>query len=149
MFSRGRSAVGAFLLSAGAVLAHSGTHGVVKERMDGMKAMSDATKAIGAVKVGMLPYSAELMRRAAGELILNGEAARALFPEGAAAAGESEASPVIWTEREGFDQLLNDLIEAAERLDAAAEDEATALRVADEIAATCKDCHAKYREKKL
>lgn len=144
----GKFAIGAILLSTGAALAHSGATGVVKERMDGMKAMSDATKAIGAVKTGVLPYSADVMRRAADELALHGEAAKALFPENSAT-GKSEALPVIWAEREGFDQILNELLNAAARLNSEAENEAAALKIADEIAATCKDCHAKYREKKL
>ena len=139
--------LGALTALGGAALAHSGATGIVKERMDGMKAMSDATKAIGAVKTGVLPYSADLMRRAAEELRRHAEAAHVLFPEGSAT-GKSEALPSIWAERQGFDQLLNDLIAAATRLEAVAEDEAAALITADQVAATCKDCHAKYREKK-
>lgn len=138
----------AALLAAAGVLAHSGATGVVKQRMDGMKAMSDAAKALGAVKLGVIPYSAVTVRRAAAALRESGEAARTQFPPGSNA-HPSEALPAIWRERDGFDRLLGALIDAAARLDAAAEDETRALAVADEIAATCKDCHAKYREKKL
>ena len=128
--------------------AHSGATGIVKERMDGMKAMSNATKALGAAKAGVVPFSPELIARAAAELRSHAEAAKTLFPENSAT-GPSEALPVIWTDREGFDALLDDLIRAADQLDAAAGDEAAANVAADAVAKTCKDCHAKYREKKL
>ena len=141
-------ACAAATLAAAAALAHSGATGIVKQRMDGMKAMSDATKAIGAVKLGVIPYSPDLIRRAAGALRDHGEAARGQFPEGSLH-GPSEALPAIWTEREGFDRLMTALIDASARLDAAAEDQDAALAIADDVAATCKDCHAKYRKKKL
>ena len=142
------AAVSLAIAFAGAALAHSGATGIVKQRMDGMKSMSDAAKAIGAVKTGVLPYSPDLVRRAAGALRESGEAARGQFPAGSDD-HPSEALPTVWSDREGFDRLLEALIDAAARLDAAAENESSAMTIADEVAATCKDCHAKYREKKL
>ncbi|MEM7524034.1 MAG: cytochrome c [Pseudomonadota bacterium] len=136
------------LIAGGAALAHSGATGIVKARMDGMKTMSDAAKALGAVKAGAIPYAPLTIRRAAGMLITEGTAARGQFPEGSAS-DVSEALPAIWSERAGFDRLLEDLIAAAERMEAAADDEAAAMRAAEDVAATCKDCHAKYRAKKL
>lgn len=136
-------------LAAGAAagaLAHSGATGVVKERMDGMEAMSDAAKAIGAVKIGALPFDPDLIRRAAGEISRQARAAHDLFPEGSST-GKSEALPAIWTERARFDALLDDLIAAADRLEAAAADEPAAMAAADEVAEICKDCHEDFRER--
>ena len=137
----------ALSLTAFGAFAHSGATGVVKERMDGMKAMSNATKALGAAKAGVVPFTPDLVTRAATELRTQAEAAKTLFPEGSAM-GPSEALPAIWTERAGFDALLDDLIEATDALEAAAGDEAAASSAADAVAKTCKDCHAKYRKKK-
>lgn len=133
---------------AGAAIAHSGATGIVKERMDGMKEMSNATKALGAIKAGAIPYSPEVVKRAAAQLRTHAEAAREQFPDGSAG-GASEALPTIFSDRAGFNQLLTDLIDAAVRLDDAAGDEAEAMTAADQVAATCKKCHADYREKKI
>jgi len=133
---------------AGAVFAHSGATGIVKERMDGMKDMSNATKALGAIKAGVLPYSPDIIRRAAGQLRDSARAAKSQFPAGSDG-HPSEALQTIWEDQAGFDQLLDDLIAASARLDAGAENRDDALRAADDVAKTCKDCHAKYRAKKI
>ncbi|MEL6795155.1 MAG: cytochrome c, partial [Pseudomonadota bacterium] len=131
-----------------AALAHIGATGVVKDRMDGMKIMAGAAKALGAAKAGAIPFSPELARRAAADLRTSAVAARDQFPEGSLER-PSEASPAIWTDRETFDRILEELIAAADALEAAAEDEAAARAAADAVARTCKDCHGKFREKKL
>ncbi len=141
-------AAGAVIVVTGAALAHSGATGVVKQRMDGMKEMSNATKALGAVKAGAIPFAPEVIRRAAGQLRKHGEEAHHLFPEGSLQ-DESEALPLIWTDRASFDRILDDLIAAADRLDQVAEDQDMALAVADDVATTCKTCHEKFREKKI
>ena len=134
------------LLGAGAALAHSGATGVVKERMDGMKGMSNAAKAMGAVKAGAIPFSFETLNLAGREIAAHGVAARAQFPEGSIT-GPSEALPVIWTDRETFDRLLDQMIDAAEALATSADrDESMAL--ATKIGGLCKDCHATFRKKK-
>lgn len=151
-----RRAVAA-LVSVGAVLiaapgdraaAHDGATGVVKTRMDGMKTMSDAAKALGAIKAGAIPYTPRTIRRAAEMLRREAMAAQHLFPEGSGG-GVSEALPAIWSDRAVFDRILSDLVDAAARMDAAAETEADAMAAAADAAATCKACHADYRKKKF
>ncbi|MEM7546091.1 MAG: cytochrome c [Pseudomonadota bacterium] len=133
---------------AGAALAHDGATGVVKQRMDGMKDMSNATKALGAIKAGAIPYSPEVIRRAAGQFINKGRAQFDLYPEGSDG-GMSDALDTVWSDRVRFEALLTDLIRAGERLDAVAAEEAAALSAADDVAKTCKACHADFRRKTL
>lgn len=133
------------LISAGA-LAHSGATGVVKERMDGMKEMSHAAKAMGAVKAGAIPFSFATLNLAGREIARHGAAARELFPEGSLHS-PSEALPAIWSDRETFDRLLDQMTRAAEQLSVTADrDEAMALT--NRIGGLCKDCHATFRVKK-
>ena len=144
---------GKFVLAAGvaglaafAALAHSGATGVVKQRMDGMKEMSHAVKALGAVKAGAIPFSFETLNLAGREIAKHGAEARELFPEGSLTA-PTEALPVIWSDRETFDRLLDQMTDAAEKLAVSADrDEATAL--SNRIGGLCKDCHATFRKKK-
>ncbi len=137
---------GALGLIAVAALAHSGATGVVKERMDGMKEMSHAAKAIGAVKAGAIPFSFKTLNMAGREIARHAVAARSQFPEGSLTA-PSEALPAIWTDRETFDRLLDQMTTAAEKLSVSANrDESMAL--ASRIGGLCKDCHATFRKKK-
>ncbi len=137
---------GVWSLIAAAALAHSGATGVVKERMDGMKEMSHAVKAIGAVKAGAIPFSFKTLNMAGREIARHGVAARAQFPEGSLVS-PSEALPSIWADRETFDRLLDQMTVAAEQLSVSVDrDEAMAL--SGRIGGLCKDCHATFRKKK-
>lgn len=135
-------------LAAAAAAANTGASGIVEARIETMKSMSYAAKALGAVKIGVLPFSPDLARRAAADLKAGVRAARDQFPEGGGE-GKTEALPVIWSERDRFDALFDDLAAAASRLEAAAEDEAAAMVAADAVAQTCKDCHETFRARKL
>lgn len=137
---------GALALIAATALAHAGATGVVKERMDGMKEMSYAAKAIGAVKAGAIPFSFETLNAAGREIAKHGVAARKLFPEGSLV-GPSEALPAIWSDRQTFDRLLDQMNAAAERL-AVSADRDEAMAMASRIGGLCKDCHATFRKKK-
>lgn len=134
------------LLGATAALAHSGATGVVKQRMDGMKEMSYAAKAIGAVKAGAIPFSFETLNRAGAEVAKHGVAAKTQFPEGSIT-GPSEALPAIWSDRETFDRLMQEMIMVAEMLSVSA-DRDESLALANRIGGLCKDCHATFRQNK-
>lgn len=135
-----------WFFAGAAALAHSGATGVVKERMDGMKEMSYAAKAIGAVKAGAIPFSFETLNAAGREIARHGAAARGQFPEGSLVK-PSEALPAIWSDRETFDRLLTQMTVAAERLSVTANrDEAASLST--QIGDLCTDCHATFRVKK-
>ncbi len=106
---------------AGAVFAHSGATGVVKERMDGMAAMGKAVKAITPIMRGQVDYDAEQVRAFSEEVRKHsGEAMTALFPEGSDGM-PSEAKPAIWSEWEEFQALSEQLHTLSEGLSAAAD----------------------------
>ncbi|MEM7270614.1 MAG: cytochrome c [Pseudomonadota bacterium] len=136
----------ALILVAGGALAHSGATGVVKQRMDGMEEMGYAAKALGAIKLGAIPFSAETLKRAGSEIARHAEAAKELFPEGSGGA-PSDAKPLIWEDRAGFDRLMEDLRLASERLAFEADETPETLALIDEIGGYCKDCHGLYRAK--
>lgn len=109
----------AFAASAG-VLAHGGATGIVKQRMDGMKAMGDAVKEISAMfrsgtyDADLVKSGAEVIKKHAGEALLE------VFPEGTDGA-PSEAKPAIWTQWDEFAELANELAIAADALNAKAD----------------------------
>ena len=106
---------------AGAVYAHTGATGVVKERMDGMAAMGKAVKAITPIMRGQVSYDAERVRAFAEEVRRHsGEAMTALFPEGSDGM-PSEAKSSIWTDWEEFEGLSEQLHRLSEGLAMAAD----------------------------
>ncbi len=127
-------------------LAHSGATGVVKDRMQGMKAMSDATKALGAMKAGAIPFSVETLRLAVDEIARHGVEAKDQFPEGSLVS-PSEALPVIWMEKAAFDKVFDEMIAAADQVKTVENLEA-AIPLITRIGDQCKDCHSRYRIRK-
>lgn len=106
---------------AGGVWAHSGAKGVVKERMDGMMAMSKAVKTITPLMRGKVDYDAARVRDFAAMLKTHsGEAMTRLFPEGTGAA-PSVAKPAIWENWQTFEALADRLDILAEGLSLAAD----------------------------
>lgn len=108
------------LTIAGGVWAHSGATGVVKERMDGMMAMSEAIKSITPLMRGKTEYDAARVEAFAAVLKTHsGEAMTRLFPEGTGGK-PSVAKPAVWENWQRFVALANRLDTLAEGLARAA-----------------------------
>lgn len=106
---------------AGAVYAHTGATGVVKERMDGMAAMGKAVKAITPIMRGQVSYDAEQVRAFAEEVRgHSGKAMTTLFPDGSDGM-PSEAKSSVWTDWEEFEELAEQLHRLSEGLAMAAD----------------------------
>lgn len=90
-------------------VAHKGATGVLLERMNGMLAMGQATKAIAPMTRGLEDYDADRTTDYAAVLQTHsGDAMLALFPEGMNAA-PSVAKDAIWTNWEDFSVLSSQL----------------------------------------
>lgn len=90
--------------------AHEGATGVVKERMEAMKAIGAATKRIAAMMRGQQDYDAATVAEAAGTIGAHGgDAMTALFPKGSMHE-PSQARPVIWEDWDRFRALARDLV---------------------------------------
>lgn len=111
------------LMAAGfamSALAHSGATGVVKERMDAMKAMQAAVKSITPMVSGQVKYDAGAVRSAAATIAGHaGEAMTSKFPEGTTG-HPSEARPGIWSDWGQFQALADQLALTARGLGLAA-----------------------------
>ncbi len=102
-------------------LAHGGATGIVKERMDGMMAMSKVVKSLSAMMRGDTEYDAEAVKDGAAIIKSHaGETMTALFPDGSAS-HESEAKPEIWSDWESFSAYAEQLAVYADGLAAAAD----------------------------
>jgi cytochrome c556 len=104
-----------------AAWAHNGATGIVKERMDGMSAMSKVVKDLTPIMRGQADYDAEQVRAAADVMIQHsGEQMTRLFPEGTGGM-PSAAKPTVWENWEGFSELAEQLRLSAEGMKLAAD----------------------------
>ena len=138
------------ILLAPLAVAHSGATGIVKERMQSMKQMGKASKAI-----------AQAMRtKSAIDMALIGSQARVIeqhsldiekhFPAGSLQ-GKSEALEAIWLNWNDFIRLTGNTEQAADKLANLAAAQATKPELMKQFAKlgkSCKSCHKVYRKRK-
>ncbi len=133
------------VLASGAALADP----PAKARQDVMETVGFSTKAAAAMVKGEQPFDpvrAELTMRA-----INAAATAFphLFPEDSKTGHETEASPKIWEDREGFLKASATFQERSAKGIAAAKGGLDAFKAAfGATVKTCKSCHESYRIKK-
>ncbi|SIS38242.1 c-type cytochrome [Insolitispirillum peregrinum] len=126
--------------------AHEHATGVVKERMDTMKAMSDAMKALRPLMDQPQIDAAKALPLAEKVRDLSGRTA-SLFPAGSDG-GTSEALPDVWRKPDDFaDAARNSTTQAAALVEAIkAGDSAASLKAFARTAKSCKDCHGDFKK---
>ena len=137
-------------LGVGAAFAHSGATGVVKERMDNMKAIAGQMKVLGTMMKGATAFDSEVAKQSANALENHASHVTKLFKE-RNMDHPSEALPLVWDDWEGFSELANRMTQDSTELSTliASGAELDALRPAfGKVAKSCQDCHQKYRVKK-
>lgn len=138
-------ALGAVLLVSGsAVLGHEGATGIVKERMDDMKAIGGSLKRIG----DRIRSKRDLAAVAADAEKIAAAAARmpSLFPKGSHD-GHTEATPAVWQKWPDFVASSQSLKEASVALAAAARS-GDAAKVSEQlrlVSRSCGSCHDTFR----
>lgn len=101
--------------------AHQGATGIVKQRMEAMKAVGKAMKTVDQMVRGKIKYDAEAVKAQARVIKGHaGEALTKLFPKGSLD-HPTEATAKIWDEWEGFKALADRLAAYAGALEAAAD----------------------------
>ena len=109
------------IATAGAVWAHGGATGIVKERMEGMGVMAKSVKALASMMRGKTTYDADEVRRFAGQVKAHaGTSLTKLFPQNSTMK-PSVAKPEIWSNWTSFEALALQLALLAEGLELAAD----------------------------
>ena len=130
--------------------AHEGATGVVKERMDAMKAMGDNMKRMGAMVKGKQAFEIQAFVEGAAVVSEHSPHIPMLFPEGSGS-GKSEALPKLWQQWDRFEKLAVDTSKEADKLGelaASGADEKALKRQFVMLGKSCKSCHTDYRKKK-
>ncbi len=137
----------AFLTTMGAT-AHEGATGIVKHRMEMMKEMAKAMKALAPMVKGETAWNVALARASAATIAGHADKMPETFPEGSDG-HPSEAKKTIWSAWDQFEESAEALRSQAARLEAAAAKGAQAAKpLFAEITNECKACHQDFREKK-
>lgn len=145
-----RTAAALVILSGAAAFAHGGATGIVKERMEAMKALGASGKALAAMARNEAPFDPDAAATHAEVMAGHGgDSMTALFPEGSLK-DPSEALPVIWDEWDRFAALADSLQDSAAALKSAAQTgDIDVFRPAfARVAGTCGACHEDFRQKK-
>ena len=120
----------------------------IKERKSLMEDVKDAAGPVGKMLRGDLDYDQATFAASMDAFLTAGYAFGDLFPEGSESGMGTEASPAIWSDREGFNAALKkwtDAAKAARQANPATFDEARPL--AGQVMRNCKACHDDYKSK--
>ncbi len=143
---------GLLAAAAGGVHAHSGATGIVKERMEAMKAIGKEMKAMGAMAKGETAINEAAIKNASRTIVGHARKIDALFPDTKKSRNShvSEAAPAIWGNKAEFAQLAERLANDAEGLVAIAStaDRGLLGKQLSMLGTDCKACHKKFRIKK-
>lgn len=136
----------AALTALAGALAHEGASGIVKARMELMKDMAGAMKALAPGMRGKAAWDPALVRDNAAIIADHAKDIPERFPEGSGKP-PSEALPAIWENWETFEEDAQALQEHAETLESRAAKGAEAARpVFAKIIDACKGCHEEFRQ---
>jgi cytochrome c556 len=123
--------------------------GAVKERRHLMKeVVRPAAKVGGDMTKGKIPFDADKAAKAMAEISEVPDKYVTLFPKGTehGAIADSEASPKIWEDFDGFKEVAQKLKEAsAQAASAAANGDAAFAAAFKDMTKVCKECHETYR----
>jgi len=131
--------------------AHTGATGIVKERMDGMKAMNDKLKPVMQMYKGKTRFSPAIAADAATAFVVHGSEMIDLFPDtGESRVGQStEALPRIWEDWDDFNERAEEFVELSKSFQlalAASQDPDQTKRFFYDVANSCRSCHKLYRK---
>lgn len=133
------------LVALAEVEAHTGATGVVKERMDLMKALGDDMKRLAAIMKAEAAYDPALVAGLARRIEQgSGDHMLELFPEGSTD-HPSEAREEIWLRWVEFEAKADALASQASALSVAGDFDEARMAFA-KVAESCKACHRDFKE---
>ncbi|RTM00039.1 cytochrome c [Ancylobacter aquaticus] len=146
MVRRLTAALAAGIITAIAATAVTAQADVIKERQALLKQFGDATKPIGGMLRGSVPFDLAQVQAALDLYVKDAKVLPTLFPAGSGT-GDTEALPAIWTNKADFDARFAKLGTDAAAARAAITDEASFKASFPGVVRNCGGCHDTYRQK--
>ncbi|MEM9104450.1 MAG: cytochrome c [Pseudomonadota bacterium] len=142
-----RNAV-ALALTAMFVTAHAYAADPQQQRQETMKGVGQSMGMLGKTAKGEIEFDAEAVKTAFANMNTAAKAFADQFPEGSESGHNTEASPKIWSDREGFDNAVKQFqTDTAEAVSAAPQDLDSFKASFGKVARNCGTCHETYRVK--
>lgn len=135
-------------VGATAVAAHEGATGIVHERMEAMKSMATAMRALAEMFEDPESFDRDQALRASESVASHAETMPELFPEGSDHP-PTKATQGVWSDREGFLARAVELHDAALAFEVDAEAGAGLAVLKpdfDTMAESCQACHEHFRQ---
>ena len=133
------------------VQAHEGAKGVVKQRMDAMKTMASSMKSLHAIATGKAKFDREKVKTNTSAIRnVGGEKLLKMFPQGSVMS-PSEAKPEIWENWPAYVNLVENLSQKLDAMDAVLSTAVTRAEFYSTfrgLSQTCSNCHKRFRAKK-
>ena len=141
------------VLLTGIVHSHDGATGIVKERMDAMQDMRVVTKTVSDMFKGRLEFDRKAVIDAADTYIRHSQSMADLFPdtEFSRTAGDTEALPAVWDDRDDFLRRIKQFEQLSSELKNTVESEASQRKIRKSFFKaidSCAACHKRFREKR-
>ncbi|TCK28635.1 cytochrome c556 [Ancylobacter aquaticus] len=140
-------ALAAGILTAIAATAAVAQADVVKERQTLLKQFGDATKPVGGMLRGSVPFDLAQVQAALDLYVKDAKVLPTLFPAGSGSGSDTDALPAIWTNTADFDARFAKLGTDAASARAAITDEASFKANFPGVIRNCGGCHDNYRQK--
>lgn len=138
------SVIAVVLAVAISAVAMTGTE-AIKQRQKEMEGVYGAMKTFAAIAKKEQPFDAEVVQAAGASMAEHLANASELFPEGSAEGdAQTWAKPEIWSDREGFDDLMKSTHMAAMDMQSVTDAEAL-MPALGKLGNGCKSCHDMYR----
>lgn len=114
-----------------------------------MKATGAAAKVGGGIAKGEIAFDPAVANLVLATFNASSHAFGHYFPEGSETGQDTEASPKIWENRDGFMTRLQNFMQAADAAQASEPKDAEAFKVAfGSVTKNCKACHEDFRVEK-
>jgi len=138
-------------LAAGAAYAQDMMSGedAIAVRQSIMKSFGASAKVGGGMMKGEIAYNPAVGAMVIATLNAGAHSFGHYFPEDSQSGGDTEASPKIWEDMEGFHAKIEEMQSATEMAMASQPADLDAFKAAfGDIAQNCKSCHEDYRVEK-
>ena len=137
-------AAGIVVVAASAVMAQTDP---IAQRRALMKANGDATKDVGGMLKGAVPFDLAKVQAALKIYANTAKTAPGLFPDTSKTGGDTGALPKIWEDKPDFEARFVQLDKDATAAMASITDEASFKATAGGVLKNCGGCHELYRVK--
>lgn len=121
---------------------------VIEQRQQIYKGFGEATKPIGPMLKGDVPFDATVVKKALSTYVEGTKKLPELFPDDTKTGHDTEALPAIWEKKDEFVGRFKKLGDDAQAAMTTITDQASFAATMPKVVGDCAACHKEFRAKK-